>query len=50
MCMSLRGVRTAGSSTITSTLLGALREDSRSRVEFLALTSGRDWTEQIRHG
>ena len=50
MCMSLRGVRTAGSSNITSTLLGALREDSRSRAEFLALTSGRAWTEQIRHG
>ena len=50
MCMSLRGVRTAGSSTITSTLLGALREDSRSRAEFHALTSGRAWTEQIRHG
>ena len=41
MCMNLRGVRTAGSSTITSTLLGALREDPRSRSEFLALTSGR---------
>ena len=50
MCMSLRGVRTAGSSTITSTLLGALREDSRSRAEFLALTSGRAWREQVRYG
>jgi GTP cyclohydrolase IA len=39
LCMSLRGVRATGSSTITSTLLGALREDSRSRAEFLSLTS-----------
>ena len=41
MCMSLRGVRATGSRTITSTLLGTLREDPRSRHEFLALTSGR---------
>ena len=39
MCMTLRGVRTDGTSTITSTLLGALREDPRSRAEFLALTA-----------
>ncbi|HZI96093.1 MAG TPA: GTP cyclohydrolase I FolE [Actinomycetales bacterium] len=38
LCMSLRGVRAAGSSTVTSTLLGAFREDPRSRAEFLALT------------
>lgn len=38
LCMSLRGVRAAGSTTITSTMLGALREDPRSRAEFLALT------------
>jgi GTP cyclohydrolase IA len=38
-CMTLRGVRATGSSTITSTLLGTLREDPRSRAEFLALTS-----------
>ncbi|GIF65466.1 GTP cyclohydrolase 1 [Asanoa ishikariensis] len=37
-CMTLRGVRADGSSTITSTLLGLLREDARSRSEFLALT------------
>ena len=37
LCMSLRGVRAAGTSTHTSTLLGALREDVRSRAEFLAL-------------
>ncbi|MEQ0558275.1 GTP cyclohydrolase I FolE [Amycolatopsis sp. NEAU-NG30] len=37
-CMTLRGVQAAGSSTITSTLLGALREDARSRQEFFALS------------
>lgn len=37
-CMTLRGVQAAGSSTVTSTLLGSLREDARSRQEFFALT------------
>ena len=37
-CMTLRGVRAVGSSTVTSTLLGVLREDSRSRQEFFSLT------------
>ena len=37
-CMTLRGVQAAGSATITSTLLGTLREDPRSRQEFFALT------------
>jgi GTP cyclohydrolase I len=37
-CMTLRGVQAAGSSTVTSTLLGTLREDPRSRSEFFALT------------
>ena len=38
LCMTLRGVQAPGTTTITSSLLGALREDSRSRAEFLALT------------
>ena len=38
-CMTLRGVQAAGSATITSTLLGALSEDPRSRQEFFALTA-----------
>jgi GTP cyclohydrolase I len=38
MCMSLRGVQASGSRTITSSLHGLLREDARSRQEFLALT------------
>jgi len=37
-CMTLRGVQAAGSTTITSTLLGSLREDPRSRQEFFALS------------
>ncbi|MEU4983177.1 GTP cyclohydrolase I FolE [Streptomyces sp. NPDC021969] len=37
-CMTLRGVRATGSRTVTSTLLGTLREDAASRQEFLALT------------
>src|SRR6478672_2610452 len=38
LCMTLRGVQAAGTTTTTSSLLGVLREDSRSRAEFLALT------------
>ncbi len=37
MCMSLRGVRAAGSRTITSALHGLLRDDGRSRGEFFSL-------------
>ena len=37
-CMTLRGVRAGGASTITSALRGRLRDDARSRAEFLALT------------
>ncbi len=40
MCMSLRGVRKTGSATLTSALLGALRDDERTRQEFLALCGG----------
>ncbi|MFC8738327.1 GTP cyclohydrolase I FolE [Streptomyces sp. NPDC057176] len=37
-CMTLRGVQAAGSKTVTSTMLGTLRDDPASRHEFLALT------------
>src|SRR3954447_8718825 len=37
-CMTLRGVQAVGSRTVTSTLLGTLRDDPRSRAEFFALT------------
>ncbi len=37
-CMSVRGVQAPGSRTVTSCLLGKLRDDARSRQEFLSLT------------
>ncbi|HEU4363233.1 MAG TPA: GTP cyclohydrolase I FolE [Mycobacterium sp.] len=37
-CMTLRGVHATGSTTVTSTLLGTLRTDARSRQEFFSLT------------
>ncbi|MGO8887853.1 MAG: GTP cyclohydrolase I FolE [Streptosporangiaceae bacterium] len=36
-CMTVRGVQAVGASTVTSTLVGALRADARSRQEFFAL-------------
>ncbi|WP_395665174.1 GTP cyclohydrolase I FolE [Methylocella sp.] len=39
-CMTLRGVNTPGSTLITSRLTGALREDQRTREEFLRLARG----------
>ncbi len=36
-CMTLRGVRAVGATTVTSTLLGAMRADVRARAEFFAL-------------
>ncbi|HJQ46364.1 MAG TPA: GTP cyclohydrolase I FolE [Amycolatopsis sp.] len=36
-CMTLRGVQAIGSTTVTSTLLGMLRSDARSRQEFFSL-------------
>jgi GTP cyclohydrolase I len=50
LCMTMRGVRAGGTSTITSTLLGTLREDPRSRAEFLALTISAPTTSGGRHG
>jgi GTP cyclohydrolase I len=38
LCMTLRGVQAPGTTTVTSSLLGVLREDARTRSEFLALT------------
>jgi GTP cyclohydrolase IA len=37
LCMSLRGVHKAGTRTTTSALLGLLRDDARTRQEFLSL-------------
>jgi GTP cyclohydrolase IA len=41
LCMSLRGVQKAGATTVTSALHGLVRDDPRTRQEFLALTTGR---------
>ncbi|HEX8741979.1 MAG TPA: GTP cyclohydrolase I FolE [Thermoleophilaceae bacterium] len=38
MCMSLRGIQKQGATTVTSALHGLVRDDSRTRQEFLALT------------
>jgi GTP cyclohydrolase I len=44
LCMTMRGVRAHGASTVTSALHGVIRDDGRSRTEFLALagTTGAD--------
>ena len=39
LCMSLRGVQKFGATTVTSALHGQLRDDPRTRQEFLALTT-----------
>jgi len=39
MCMSLRGVQKLGAKTVTSAMRGILREDARTRDEFLSLTA-----------
>jgi GTP cyclohydrolase I len=38
MCMRLRGVRVPDTKTVTSALHGCIRDDPRSRSEFLGLT------------
>jgi GTP cyclohydrolase I len=38
LCMSVRGVQAQGARTVTSCLLGKLRDDPRSRQEFMTLT------------
>src|SRR5688572_11742454 len=39
LCMSLRGVQKPGATTVTSALRGLIRDDARTRQEFLALTA-----------
>jgi GTP cyclohydrolase IA len=41
LCMSLRGVQKPGSRTVTSALHGLVRNDARTRQEFLALAGRR---------
>src|SRR6476469_1164560 len=40
-CMSLRGARAAGARTVTAALHGCLRDDPKTRAEFLSLTRDR---------
>jgi GTP cyclohydrolase IA len=40
LCMSLRGAQKAGSRTVTSALRGLVKEDARTRQEFLSLVRG----------
>ena len=39
LCMSLRGIQKLGAKTVTSALRGLVRDDPRTRQEFLALTT-----------
>ncbi len=39
-CMTIRGVQKPGTRTTTSALRGIVRDDPRTRAEFLALTQG----------
>jgi GTP cyclohydrolase I len=40
LCMTVRGVRAGGATTVTSALHGSLREDPATRGEFFALAAG----------
>lgn len=40
-CMTLRGVNTTGPMLTTSRLVGVIRDDPRTREEFLSLVRGR---------
>jgi len=41
LCMALRGVQKPGTRTVTSALHGLVRDDPRTREEFLSFTGGR---------
>ena len=41
-CMTLRGVRKSGASTVTSAVLGGFRTDPRTRAEAMSLITGRE--------
>ena len=47
LCMTLRGVRSGGTHTTSSSLLGTMGEDPRSRAEFLALTTAGPMTTAV---
>lgn len=44
MCMSLRGVRTPGTTAVTSAVRGLLRRNAATRAEAMAVIGGRRWT------
>jgi len=46
LCMTVRGVGVAGTSTTTSALHGTLRDDARSRAEFFALVDRPNRTQE----
>jgi GTP cyclohydrolase I len=48
LCMTVRGVRAAGSNTVTSALHGQLRDDAASRAEFFTLIAAHEHPE-VRH-
>ena len=41
MCMSMRGIRTKGSTTVTTSFYGAFREDKAEQARFIAMCGGR---------
>jgi GTP cyclohydrolase I len=41
LCMSMRGVRKSGSTTVTSAVRGLFRQDARTRAEAMAFIHGR---------
>ena len=41
LCMSMRGVRKSGTTTVTSAVRGLVRDDSRTRAEAMAFIHGR---------
>jgi GTP cyclohydrolase I len=41
MCMSMRGIRTHGSTTVTSSFYGSFRDDREEQTRFLAMVGGR---------
>ena len=44
LCMSMRGVEKQNSLAVTSAMLGAFRDDARTRMEFLELLKVRGLT------
>ena len=41
LCMTMRGIKKAGSQTVTSALRGIIKTDARTRAEVMALINGR---------